>query len=286
MPPIEPASTLRRMLAHELLTREQEVELGRKSVKGDIDARNRLIACNVRFAFRLARDHARFPQHFESLFSAALVGLTQAAERYDPDSKNSNNARFSSYARWQIEKQMFLQTYENYDTVARLPLRAAKMLPKVQSFVRTFEEKHDRAPSDVEIAEGLGLTRKFVSALLSMNGSVRLDATLPTADGASGATLHEMIASREGDPSSSVSVSDDISLLERALDRLSARQRTVLTYRFGLRGQSELTLEEIAKKMKVTRERIRQIEFDALREIRVLATRSRAGFGELRIAAA
>lgn len=244
---------LRQALGHDLLTPDQETDLGRKALSGDIEARNTLMTHNQRFLLKLVGEfHARHQNlEYDDLISEANLGLMRAAEKYDPSTGN----RFVTYCRYWILQS--LTRFANQQSLpVRLPDHRAEQLKKIRSAVIDSKTKDPATISRVT-----GIETEAVKMLLPyISGTISLDAKIRTPDGDEGESFGDLLLPVDVDYLEPLRNSE---LLE-VLEQLPEKQREVLMHRFGAYGRKKMTLQELADKYGITRERVRQIESKAL----------------------
>ena len=250
---------LRQALGHDLLTPNQEADLGRKALSGDIESRNTLVMYNQRFLLKLVGEfHARHRNlDYDDLVSEANLGLMRAAEKYDPSTGN----RFITYARFWILQA--LGRFSDQEALpVRLPEHRAEELKKIRSAVQ------DSGNSDPGfLASYTDMEEETVRLLLPyISGTVSLDAPVCTPSGDEGETLGNLVCPVEVDFLQPIRDSE----LWDVLQKLPERHRDVLMHRYGVFGYRKMTLQEIADSYGITRERVRQIESKALSMCRSL----------------
>ena len=250
---------LRQALGHDLLTPNQEADLGRKALSGDIESRNTLVMYNQRFLLKLVGEfHARHRNlDYDDLVSEANLGLMRAAEKYDPATGN----RFVTYARFWI-LQALGRFADQQAIPVRLPEHRAEQLKKLRSSVQ------DTGKTDPSfLASFCGLEEETVRLLLPyISGTVSLDAPVCTPSGDEGEALGNLVCPVEVDFLQPIRDSE----LWDVLQKLPERHRDVLMHRYGVFGYRKMTLQEIADSYGITRERVRQIESKALSMCRSL----------------
>jgi RNA polymerase nonessential primary-like sigma factor len=245
-----------------LLTAEEEQYFSRLALKGDESARHRLIESNLRLVVKIARRYVNRGLTLLGLIEEGNLGLIRAVEKFDPE----RGFRFSTYGTWWI-RQTIERAIMNQTRTIRLPIHVVKELNVYLRVARELAQTLDHEPSAKEIAAYLGKPEKQVSAMLSLNDRVgSVDSCLgPDSD----TTLLETIPDRENQgPESAVVDSNLMSNMEQWLDLLTDLQKDVISRRFGLRGHSVCTLEHVGKDINLTRERVRQIQVEALRSLR------------------
>jgi RNA polymerase primary sigma factor len=255
----------RQINAIPLLTPKEEIELAKKIKKGDSQARAKMIQANLRLVVKIAHEYSRYGMPLVDLVSEGNLGLMKAVERFDP----SKGGKLSTYAAWWI-KQSIKRALANQSKTIRLPVHLVDKIARMRRVAMQLAEELGREPTDEELADELFTTPKKIAKLrlASMRPS-SLDAAL-TQDSDSG-TLADLIADESAkDPSHDLEIENLKSRLAEILPRLDPREQKILKLRFGIgsNNQKEMTLEEIGKKFKVTRERIRQLQKIALDKLK------------------
>jgi RNA polymerase primary sigma factor len=246
-----------------LLKREEEQALARKIHKGDKDALDMLVKANLRFVVSIAKQYANQGLALEDLINDGNLGLIKAAHRFD----EKRGFKFISYAVWWI-RQAMLQSLAEHSRIVRLPLNRAGTLYRIGKASRQLDQELGRAPSAAEIAKKLKLSEEEVEDTMHIaNTHVSLDD--PYSNDQDDSALVDYLmddnAQMPDEHTYERALSDD---MERALDTLSEREKLILMLYFGLSGEEPLTLEEIGKKLGLTRERIRQIKEKAIIRLR------------------
>jgi RNA polymerase primary sigma factor len=246
-----------------LLTREQEREIAKRVKTGDKRALDQLVRANLRFVVSIAKQYANQGLSLEDLINEGNLGLIKAAHRFDEE----RGFKFISYAVWWI-RQAMLQALAEHSRIVRLPLNRAGTLYRIGKVSRQLDQELGRTPSADEIAQRLKISPQEVEdTMVIANSHVSLDDPY-SADKDDTALVDyltdELQAAPDEDTYASA-LSDD---LDRALGTLSERERNILTLYFGLGGEEPMTLEDIGKRMKLTRERIRQIKEKAIQRLR------------------
>jgi RNA polymerase primary sigma factor len=245
-----------------LLSMEEERELGRRVQSGDHNALQKLIESNLRFVIRVARRFARKPDQLMELVNVGNVGLIEAARRFDP----AHNVRFTSYAVWWIKQAIFhhladmTYAFSVSPRMANVLFRAARVLQDPQGSLDDFSDRG-------KLAKQIGVDlRELNLALDTVTGTVSLDQPLrEETDLVFGDTLPQSVMAS---PEQNAVMEHLRRSLEDLIDRLNRREQQVIRLRYGLNGDTPLTLERVGRKLDLSRERIRQIEKEALKKIR------------------
>jgi RNA polymerase primary sigma factor len=246
-----------------LLTREEERDLAKRIRSGDKAALDRLVQANLRFVVSIAKQYANQGLSLEDLINEGNLGLIKAAHRFDEE----RGFKFISYAVWWI-RQAMLQSLAEHSRIVRLPLNRAGTLYRIGKVSRQLDQELGRAPSADEIAARLQISPQEVEDTMAIaNTHVSLDDPY-SADKDDTALVDYLTDETQAAPDEETyqsALSDD---LERALGTLSERERRILTLYFGLGGDEPMTLEDIGRKLGLTRERIRQIKEKAIQRLR------------------
>jgi RNA polymerase primary sigma factor len=245
-----------------LLTGEEEVKLAKRIKKGDRAAREHMTAANLRLVVKIAKEYNGYGLPLEDLISEGNIGLMRAVEKFDP----KHGTKFSTYASWWI-KQAVRRAIANQSKTIRVPVHVADKIQKLRRMGHRLTEELGREPDDAELAEELEISETKVAQLRSAGlQPLSLDAAMGTEDET--ATLGEIIGDQSAvDPSQKLTDDNMQETVLAALSVLNEREMKIISLRFGLDGQKELTLADIGKKFKVTRERIRQLQNSALSKL-------------------
>ena len=253
---------LRDVSRHELLTPEQEIELGKRAQAGDEDAVQRLVRANLRFVISVAKKYQNRGVSLIDLIQEGNVGLVTAARKFDPD----QGVKFISYAVWWI-RQAILSSLANQGRAVRVPLNRASDLARIFRERERLKQELRRDPTPEELAEAAKLTPETVAQLQTLNAAeILLDA--PIGDSDDSQLVERFISEEASEPELAVEERMLSEQIERALDTLTPRDARVLRLYFGLEGGREHTLEEIGNMLGVTRERVRQLRDRALKRLR------------------
>jgi RNA polymerase nonessential primary-like sigma factor len=245
-----------------LLTAKEEVRLARLAQGGDNAARQRMIVSNLRLVVKIARRYLNRGLPLLDLIEEGNLGLIRAVEKFDPE----RGFRFSTYATWWI-RQTIERAIMNQTRTVRLPIHVVKEINVYLKASRALAQSLDHEPTSEDIADLLDKPTGEVKRMLGLNEHIASvdtpygkDADKPLVD-----MLQDELAD---DPADEIQDQDIQTNLDHWLDKLNEKQREVVERRFGLHGYEHATLEHVAQELGVTRERVRQIQMDALRRLR------------------
>jgi RNA polymerase primary sigma factor len=247
-----------------LLTAAEERELARRKDLGDEAAKRRLIECNLRLVMSITRNYTKAGVPLLDLIQEGNLGLIRAVEKFD----YRMGYKLSTYATWWI-RQAVTRALADQGRTIRLPVHVAEQVRRLMRAKRVLTQKFNRDPTAEELAHESGFPLARVHQLLDLvEDPVSLET--PVGDGES--LYGDLIEDTKTEqPDVATAVNLRAVELTTALDQLNPRMRHVLTLRFGLDGQPSQTLEEVGTGLGITRERVRQLEARALRELRVVA---------------
>lgn len=245
-----------------LLTAEEEVELAQRIKDGDQMALDKLVRANLRFVVSVAKQYQNQGLSLQDLINEGNLGLVKAAQRFD----ETRGFKFISYAVWWI-RQSILQAVAEQARIIRLPMNQVGALGKVKKAISILEQRLERRPTVKEIADAVGLDEDKVEQLMNLTSRhVSTDAPLDDSEDAN--FLDIFVQEDETKTDASVEQESTNKAIRHSLDMLSEKERTIITMYFGLGTQREYSLEEIAMKFDISRERTRQIRDRALKRLK------------------
>lgn len=244
-----------------LLSMEQEQELAYRIQAEDYEARDQMIRANLRLVVSIARGYVGKGLSLQDLIEEGNLGLLRAVEGFDP----TMNTRFSTYASYWI-KQSIKRALVNTANTIRIPAYMVELLAKWRRATSKLREEFGRPPTNEEVARYLGLPKKKLNIIKK---AIRIYNSAPQTDQLeAGWSIDEMLMdSRVKTPDNEMVETDDMKQVMQLLDKMDKREATVLRMRFGLDDEQPKTLKEIGECLGLTRERVRQIESEALAKL-------------------
>ena len=247
-----------------LLSAAEEKDLGWRIVNdGCPESKERMIKANLRLVIAIGKNYVNRGLPLVDLIEEGNIGLIRAVEGFDP----AQGARFSTYASWWI-KQSIKRMLVNASQPIHIPAYMVDLIAKWRATRARLEERFDRTPNSEEIAQDLGIPMRKVHAIKRAMKAVSAPNQSPSGNDDESPDLAEMCEDTRCDaPEDPVVKNEEFELVLQMLDQIDARDARVLRLRYGLEGQEPLTLKEIGREVGLTRERVRQIEMEALRRI-------------------
>jgi RNA polymerase nonessential primary-like sigma factor len=250
-----------------LLSAEEEVYYSRRALRGDEASRQRMIESNLRLVVKIARRYMNRGLPLLDLIEEGNLGLIHAVKKFDPE----RGFRFSTYATWWI-RQTIERAIMNQTRTIRLPIHIIKEINVYLRAARKLQQELDRDPTPEEIGQFLDKPADEVKRLLGLNERIA-SVNAPLTKEGDRILLDAIPDDEKCDPWRQLQDENLHQVLHRWMDCLSEKQRQVVERRFGLNGYEKATLEEVGNEIGVTRERVRQIQMDALKRLRQIMER-------------
>ncbi len=247
----------------ELITPEEEVELSRKIKKGDMQALEKLVTANLRFVVSVAKQYQNRGLTLQDLINEGNLGLIKAAQRFD----ETRGFKFISYAVWWI-RQAIIQAIGEHSRVIRLPLNKIANVNKINKAILELEQKYQREPTDEEISGQTEISEENIKVATKIK-SRPLSLDVPILNSDDNDTRLNDLLDINNMPSPDVGlISESLTTeINAALRNLTIQEKLIIEYYFGLNKKHPLTMEEIAHRMGLSRERVRQIKKIALKKL-------------------
>lgn len=253
---------LQDICSEELLTPEEEVQLAQRIKAGDQAALDRLTKANLRFVVSVAKQYQNQGLSLPDLINEGNVGLIKAAKRFD----ETRGFKFISYAVWWI-RQSILQAIAENSRIVRLPSNQLGALNKLKKEISKLEQKLERPPSEEELAEMLDMPEDKIKSILNISGRhISIDAPLVADEDVN---FVDVLPNEDTPATDDALMKESLSLeIERSLSSLTEYERDVIKMYFGIGIPHAMSLDEIAKKFDLTRERVRQIKEKGLKRLK------------------
>ena len=253
---------LSRMARHSLLTHGEEIELAKRIENGDESALNQMIRSNLRLVVSVATKYQGYNVPLEDLIQEGNLGLIKAAKKFD----YRKNFKFSTYAIWWI-RQGVMRSLDNYSRAIRLPSHVVARIHKLESVYTNLSRNLGRPPTADELSSNLNIDYEEIVNIWSHRVNViSLETTFQHGDRTS--TIADMIEDMNSNLENGIIADmENHDLVNQLLGKLKKREREILKMRYGLENEEAMTLREVGEKLQVTRERIRQLEIEAINHL-------------------
>lgn len=257
----EETNFIKKLLQYEPLSPEEEKEVYQRLKKGDKEAIKRLIEGNLRFVVKYASKFRGYGVPFEDLVEEGVLGLIEAAKRFDPD----KNVKFLSYAGWWV-REAILEAIHRGSRAVDIPKRMVDAYFKVQKKAKALEQREGKPPSKKELAEELGMDEERLDRLMLIKKSdISLSSSFQDEEET---TMESIIPDEEEDVVEKIFKKRLREKVMKIIDSLGEREAKIIKLRYGLEDGRPRTLEEVGKVVGLSKERVRQIEKRALKKLR------------------
>jgi len=248
-----------------LLTAQEEVDLAKRIAKGDEHARKKMIRSNLRLVINIAKKYIYLGIPLLDLIEEGNLGLMKAVDKFNP----KKGYRFSTYGAWWI-KQSITRSIIEQGKMIRVPVYMNELITKWKKTKELLAQKIKRIPSDQDIAKKLKLSKDKIEQINFWTTTSTSSLDAPVGDEGEGQVIDLVEDRNSAQPDSGIKIMMDKERVENLLDSMNKRERSVLDMRFGLADGKPHTLAEVADKLGVSRERVRQIEEEGLAKLRRL----------------
>jgi len=252
---------------HELLTAEEEVKYSRLALKGDVKARQHLIESNLRLVVKIAQKYKYSGLALADLVEEGNIGLIQAVEKFDPE----RGFRVSTYATWWI-KQSMVRAIMNQARTIRLPVHILREINNCVRAKKQLSQQMDREPTVDEIAAALNKSPENVHKMLEWNEHTTSLDNSYLAEDSENSLMNTIPDESNIDLLQTLQENDLTEILKLWLNQLPETHRLIIQYRFGLNNDDPKTLEQVGNAVGLTRERVRQIQINAIKKLYEIMT--------------
>lgn len=248
----------------EMISHHEEADLSKRIKQGDKEALNKLVRANLRFVISVAKQYQNQGLPLQDLITEGNIGLIKAAQRFD----ETKGFKFISYAVWWI-RQSIVQAITEHARIVRLPLNKISNISKVNKMMAKLEQDNERELDIHQIAEETGLSIEDVNnAILFSTRAVSLDASIPNSDNSDTTLLDLLCVSETNNVDKPLEYESLQKDLNRLLQTLPKREIEIINNIYGLNGMQPISLDEVAKKLNITKERVRQIRDKIITKLR------------------
>lgn len=250
-----------------LLTREEEDYLARQTIKGNLEAKNKLVTANLRFVVQIAKKYQKFGISLLDLINEGNMGLIRAAERFDPDL----GFHFISYAVWWVRQAIILAINQK-TSIIRLPMNRTIDLKRIEKITQELENELGSEPTLDQVADKLDIPVQEIKWLKQISGDyISLDA--PLASESETSQIANVQDEKYETPEHEAMNQALYEGLNKILDELTVTERKIIEYRFGINNKPRISLTQAGKKFKLSKERVRQIEKKTLGKLKEYGTK-------------
>ena len=250
--------------ATDLLTADEEKELAYRVMDGDPEARDLMIRSNLRLVVNIAKKYVKSGMMLADLIEEGNLGLMRAVEGFDP----VHGVRFSTYASWWI-KQAIKRSLVNSTQPIHVPAYMVEMITRWKQSMVMLTDKLGRTPSLTEMSEAMQVSQKKINIIRKAVEASSSGTQMPASEDSNAINdmLEDIKTPRPEDP---MTTADEMDNIRNLLDMMDQREATILKLRYGLTGGEPMTLKDIGKEVNLTRERVRQIEKEALAKLHAI----------------